>query len=281
MINYLQEGKQRQSLLVGYIVSIADSEGLAVFKVNDLREKIGGLTSYECAKTLNELSAKGLIKEIEQGKKNGTVIQIIKKSEMQEDNIEKKTNYFYEALFEKFKDLDEEKKIFAKRTMTATAELIVKNIDDLASGEKRISVVGAYQKKSERKANEELTEKIKNIFSAHYSAQVKKTTGHEVKFNFTDEDTEIIRERLLILIRLEINTNLNPEEVTVEMFWDMYLQKMPEWWKENHFTIKGIAKNFKQILNQIIFKNGEQQRKRSSKHKPTIDDVCAHIETGD
>lgn len=35
--------------------------------------------------------------------------------------------------------------------------------------------------------------------------------------------------------------------------WEFLLMKMPQWWRENHFRITSICKNFEKIIHQIQF----------------------------
>lgn len=107
------------------------------------------------------------------------------------------------------------------------------------------------------KASNDEIEKICKVWDKHWSSYMRIITGREkpMKYSFNNKEiNDIIALDLIPNIKKIIADNFNEfGAISVDQFFDTFLENLPEWWRKHQFTIRGITKNFNTIYQQIIY----------------------------
>ena len=77
------------------------------------------------------------------------------------------------------------------------------------------------------------------------------------------------------MINQVIGENEEFEGTTVALFFEAFLTKMPQWWKDTNFNMKAIVTHFNKIFTQII--TARDNGRAGEKSKPTHADVLGDL----
>lgn len=132
------------------------------------------------------------------------------------------------------------------------------------------------------KGNE--VELIKEIFDHHFALHMAKVSPSKrlMKYIFTKRDDKMIKTKLIPSIKQQIDTNYEPiyGEISVIDFFKLFMEQLPDFYKEHSFVISTITNKFHDIYVQIINKKKYGNRQQSyGNNKPTAADVLADTGT--
>jgi len=167
---------------------------------------------------------------------------------------------------------------FCKRKLAKEAEA-----DEIGSEHRAAAfqeVIDYYQKSKDVRKSD--VEKIKEIFLRHYQEYHKKTTGRNLKYRFEKREENHIK-KLIPHMKEHLTLEDTDElEMPVDEFFDGFLERMPDWWKDNCYSVSTISRHFNKILTQIQKNHSEygkqqQRREKYRTDKPTVKDILTTI----
>lgn len=112
-------------------------------------------------------------------------------------------------------------------------------------------IMSTDEVKLRRKNNE--TYVMYLVYKKHYFSIFDKEYESDVKAEQIDlRNIKLIKNKIMnVVIEQEKSDIIAVDGQDLINAFDFFLSKMPEWWKQNSFTLSSIYRNFEKILKQI------------------------------
>ena len=124
-------------------------------------------------------------------------------------------------------------------------------------------------------------EEIKALFDIQFEGHIKKirNSKNPIKYNWTSKEENAIKLKLIPMIKKVIGENEEEfDRVTVVKFFEAFILKLPQWWRDNNFNITAIVRHFDKIYTQIITsKDGSGNGSNHHNSKPTVSDMMSDL----
>lgn len=133
-------------------------------------------------------------------------------------------------------------------------------------------------------ASKSEVEQIKEIFIRNYTDYTLDAYKKKMTYNFSRAETNHAKKLIPLMKEYIYHNDEIQDDMSVANFFNMFLQRMPEWWKTHSYNFAAIARNFNKIITQMLHdkKHRTQYNGQGTSHsnKPTIEDVTAAINYG-
>ncbi|HBX45538.1 MAG TPA: hypothetical protein DEG28_06625 [Porphyromonadaceae bacterium] len=114
-------------------------------------------------------------------------------------------------------------------------------------------------------ASKEKKESIFNECKAHFFRFYANETG--LTYSFSGQDAKALKE---LIAKVESIVNFPATDEMVVITFGLLLEKLPDWYRKNAFSIPVINKKFNEIVSSIKQSNGKGQSSISNSYKEKL-----------